>query len=280
MLSLLPVLSLLLVIVVSLLVVRIATVALVHTGLSHQLARFQARSAFTGAGFTTSESEKVTHHPVRRRIILLLMLLGNAGIVTAMSSLMLSFLSIDNSGSSTVGIRVLTIAAGIAALWGVAHSGWIDRHLTRLIEWSLKRWTDLDVRDYSGLLHLAGGYAVVELEVEPEDWMAKRQLQRLKLSDEGVLILGVERPGGHYVGAPRGSTRLEPGDTVIMYGPRESIVNLDERRAGSEGNWEHVKAVDKQMKAKAGNSTPIRSHHDNVVVDASLIDKERETAAV
>jgi len=31
------------------------TVALTHTGLSRESARFQARSAFTGAGFTTSE---------------------------------------------------------------------------------------------------------------------------------------------------------------------------------------------------------------------------------
>ena len=81
------IISLLTVLVLSLLVVRVATVALTLTGLSKQLARFQARSAFTGSGFTTTESEKVVHHPVRRRIIMLLMLLGNAGIVTAMSSL-------------------------------------------------------------------------------------------------------------------------------------------------------------------------------------------------
>ena len=46
---LVPVISLLIVIVISMLVVRIATVALTLTGLSQPLARFQARSAFTGA---------------------------------------------------------------------------------------------------------------------------------------------------------------------------------------------------------------------------------------
>ena len=61
------ILSLLLVVTLSILVTRIAAVALRHTGLARQTARFQARSAFSGAGFTTSESEKVVNHPVRRR---------------------------------------------------------------------------------------------------------------------------------------------------------------------------------------------------------------------
>ena len=37
----------------------------VATGTSSELARFQARSAFTGVGFTTSEAESVVLHPVR-----------------------------------------------------------------------------------------------------------------------------------------------------------------------------------------------------------------------
>ena len=64
----------------SLLVTHVATVALTLTGLSRQLAQIQARSAFSGVGFTTTEAEQVVNHPVRRRIIMLLMLLGNWGV--------------------------------------------------------------------------------------------------------------------------------------------------------------------------------------------------------
>jgi hypothetical protein len=60
--------SLLLVVTFSLLITRVATVILTATGMSRQAARFQARSAFTGAGFTTSESEQVVDHPVRREL--------------------------------------------------------------------------------------------------------------------------------------------------------------------------------------------------------------------
>lgn len=125
--ALAPVISLLLVIVVSLIVVRVATVALVLTGLSQPLARFQARSAFTGAGFTTTESEQVVRHPVRRKVIMTLMLLGNAGIVTAVSSLLLSLVGTGETGvASTLWFRLLVLFFGIVLLCRLAHSQWID----------------------------------------------------------------------------------------------------------------------------------------------------------
>ena len=49
--------SLLVVIVVSIIIIRIGAVALEMTGLSKETATFQAQSAFSGTGFTTSESE-------------------------------------------------------------------------------------------------------------------------------------------------------------------------------------------------------------------------------
>jgi Trk-type K+ transport system membrane component len=83
--------ALLLVLAISLLITRVATVILTASGMSRQSARFQARSAFTSAGFTTSESEHVVNHPLRRRVVATLMLLGNAGIVAAASSAILGF---------------------------------------------------------------------------------------------------------------------------------------------------------------------------------------------
>ncbi len=85
--------TLLVVLTISLLTVRVATVMLILTGLSLPLARFQARSAFTGCGYTTGESEQLVGHPVRRRIISTLMLLGNAGIVTTVGALMAGLLA-------------------------------------------------------------------------------------------------------------------------------------------------------------------------------------------
>jgi hypothetical protein len=68
------------------------------TGLSREAARFQARSAFTGTGFATSETERVVDHPVRRRITMLLMTARSAGSVSIIISLILSFGSGDGRG--------------------------------------------------------------------------------------------------------------------------------------------------------------------------------------
>lgn len=240
----LAIVSFLAVIVVSLVIVRVATVALMLTGLSSQLARFQARSAFSGAGFTTTESEKVVQHPVRRRIIMLLMLLGNAGIVTAVSSLMLSFVG-DDSRVSPVW-RGMLLLLGLGLLWQVANSEWIDRRMQRVIRWSLRRFTDVEARDYAGLLHLTGEYVVAEIAVEHDDWMCDKPLKDLRLNTEGLLVLGVERADGSYAGAPRGSTELHAGDTVLMYGRRSVIEQLDNREKGAQGGLEHLENVREQ----------------------------------
>ncbi len=244
-----PLISLIVVVLVSMIVVRIASVALTLTGLSNELARFQARSAFSGTGFSTTESEKVVRHPVRRRIIMLLMLLGNAGIVTAMSSLILSFIGTQQATGITGSIwfRITCLLSSLSVLWMFAHSQWIDRKLSRFIRWALKRWTSLEVRDYAGLLHLTGDYVVLELNVEADDWLANQALTDLKLADEGVLVLGIEKANGNYLGAPRGKTILDEDDTLLLYGRQEVIANLDERRSGASGNWEHHKAIGKQI---------------------------------
>lgn len=138
--------SVLIVLTLSLLVNRIATAALALTGLSRQAAQFQARSAFTGVGFTTNEAELITTHPVRRRIVMLLMLLGNIGIVTSISSLLLTFINTEGTLQSL--LRLLILGIGLLVLWVLATSPWIDRYLSRVIDWALRRWTHLDIRDY------------------------------------------------------------------------------------------------------------------------------------
>ena len=230
-------------------VVRVATVALMLTGLSRDLARFQARSAFTGAGFTTSESEDVVRHPVRRRIMMILMLLGNAGIATVIASMILSFVTVPGSEGAWWNewwFRLLVIIAAVVLLMELAYSKWVDRRMSRVIAWTLKRYTDIDARDYAGLLHLTGDYGVSEILVQQDDWLADQSLEKLHLNAEGVLVLGIERADGRYVGAPRGKTELHPGDVLIVYGRDETLADLDRRTAGPQGNRRHIEAVQKQ----------------------------------
>lgn len=238
--------SLLVVVTISILITRIASVALTHTGLSRESARFQARSALTGVGFTTSESENLVNHPVRRKILGLLMLVGNVGIITAVSTLILSFMDVRDVPSGWH--RLVVLFGGLAALWFAARSQWLDHRLNKIISWALKRYTRLDVRDYASLLRLAGDYRVSEMIVEPGDWLANKSLESVRLSDEGMLVLGLIRENGRYLGAPRASTRIKAGDTLVLYGRAGGMDNLDQRRTGSRGDREHHEAVQEQQR--------------------------------
>ena len=85
--------SLLIIFAISFFFVRLAAVALRLTGLPEQNARFQAMSALTGTGYTTTEAEMIVNYPIRRKIIAWLMIFGNLGIVSVLSTLMIHHLS-------------------------------------------------------------------------------------------------------------------------------------------------------------------------------------------
>lgn len=246
------VVSLLVVLVMSLIITRVATVALALTGMSHQAARFQARSALTGAGFTTTESERVVNHPVRRRVIMALMLIGNTGLVLAAALMVALLASGDEGGLTGRGAQLGLLLAGLLVLYAVARSAWLERAMGRFIERVLSRHTDLARRDFASLLRLGGDYRVVEMNVEDGDWIAGRSLAELELNREGVLVLGVTRADGAYLGAPRGDTRFGPGDIVMLYGRESAIAELDERRAGVGGALRHAEAVARQAEPESG----------------------------
>jgi hypothetical protein len=238
--------TVLVVILVSLLITRVATVALTLTGLSREVARFQARSALSGTGFTTSAAESVVNHPVRRRIGMALMLVGGAGLVTVIASLMLSF---TGAGHRQTFHRVLLLIAGLTVVWLLARSGWVERRLSWPIARVLARWTTLDARDYAALLHLAERYAVGEIAVRSGDWLAGRRLDDLGLREEGAVILGLTLADGTWVGTPTFETSIQPGDRVVAYGPGAQLGELDHRRAGPDGDREHEAAVERHHSA-------------------------------
>lgn len=245
------VVSLLVTLTLSMIVTRVAAMALMFTGLSREAAKFQARSAFTGAGFTTQESEMVVTHPVRRQIVMLLMLLGNIGVATVAATVMVSVMSTSNSSWQTQVLLVLILAGGIAFLWVFFSSRWVERHTNKIIAWLLRKLTNLDVRDYVSLLELSRGYAVTEMLVEPRDWMADKTLASLRLSDEGILVLSIRRSGGIFHGTPRGDDVVQSGDILILYGDLEDVAKLDQRRAGYQGDREHAISVEQQEEFEA-----------------------------
>lgn len=236
--------ALFIVLFLSLLITRVASVALTLTGLSSDAAKFQARSAFTGTGFTTGEAEKVVDHPVRRRIIMLLMITRSAGLITIIISLILSFANATDD--RIIVIRLAWVGGGIAVLWILSANKWLERAMNRIMEWALRRWTHLDTIDYSGLLHLEGEYSVKKLLLKEKDWLVGKKMKECKLLEEGVKVLGIYRKDDHYVGAPKGDTELNEGDTLVLYGRGKRLRELSERESDPHGEEAHCEAVSDQ----------------------------------
>lgn len=230
---------------ISLLVTRIGAVALMLTGMAQDVARFQARSAYTGVGFTTSESEQVVNHPVRRRILATLMLTGNVGIAVVIASMMATFA--EGGTGNSWWLRLFILSSSLLVLWIVGTQRFVDQSLERIIEWALRTWTHLDVHDYTSLLHLGDGYVVFEITVNEGDWVADKSLAEATLSGEGVLVLGIHRKNGKYVGSPSGKSKVLVGDTLTVYGPQERLEELDLRKQGFEGDRAHREAIQEQQ---------------------------------
>ncbi len=244
MIGIIGIAALLTILGLSLLITRLATVALTLTGLSYEAARFQARSAFTGTGYTTGEAETVMEHPVRRRIIMALMLVRSAGIVSIILSLILSFMGSEQGAKLT---RLLWLVGGITTLWLLSLSRVVDRGLRKIMQRALARWTDMEVRDYIGLLKLSGDYVIRQLKIKEGDWLAGKDLTACNLREEGVSIIGIYRSNGNYVGVPEASTKIRPGDTLILYGRSEALSQLDQRESGTTGDQQHEQAVSNQQ---------------------------------
>ena len=229
------VISLLLIISLTLFVTRIATLVLMMTGVSRPIAEFQSRSAYSGAGFTTQEAEAIVNHPVRRKIIYSLMFIGNIGIATVVATIILSVLNSYNSQQWWVHVLILT--GGVIFL-------------------SILTYSKLDIKDYLSILHLHSGYSISELSIVSKDWLAGKTLKESEISKEGVLVLGIKRKNGDYVGTPQSDTKIIDGDTLIVYAHTDKLEELSGRHFGKKGEKAHTEAINKQagyLKKQAEN---------------------------
>jgi hypothetical protein len=258
MIGIIGIIASLTVLFLSLLITRLATMALTLTGLSRQVARFQARSAFTGTGFTTAESEDIVSHPVRRQIVMWLMIVRSAGVITIIISVILSFLGPEENITKL--LRLAWLVGGIVVLWLLTISRTVTEWIENIMERFLKRYTDLDVRDYLALLKLSGDYAVDEIHVDEDEWLAEKNLAECNLPEEGVTVLGINRSDGSYVGAPRGGTTIHAGDTVLLYGQSSVLQELDRRRTGGVGDAAHRKATEDEQQRMAEQNRQEAEH--------------------
>ena len=245
--------------------VRMGTLALQRTGLSRESASFQAQSAFMGVGFTTSESETVVNHPVRRRVLRMLMWGGYSGITVTVSTIVSGVGSSDGHLLRFLGLMLVT-AGVLLSVWQITS---VRELADRLLTVVVARIPHLEVIDFEELLEFDKGYTVAQLHVDRNRWMTGRTLRDLRLADEGVLVLSVTRASGATIGTPEADTTLEVGDRILTYGHQEGLERLRSRTADSRGEVERQESVLVQRERMAAE-----------LADAERLASEPESAAV
>ena len=238
------ILSLIIIVAVSLLVVRIGSVALAMTGLSSDVAAFQAQSAFSGVGFTTAESESIASHPVRRRIVRILMLMGTAGLTSTVATVVITFTQVKDQRDLVP--RLVWAVVGLGGLFLLSKLRIFNRALTWVIQKALSAATGLQLQDYEALLQIGEGYSVGQVKVQEGDWLAERTLRQLNLTAEGVIVLGVRRRRGSVFSTPNADSFVRPGDELICYGREEVISLLPKRKRDQAGEMEHEWTIERE----------------------------------
>lgn len=206
----------------SFLVIKAATIALMMTGMDPKRARFQALSAFTGTGFTTREAELVITHPQRRRIIMILMILGNAGLVTVIATILASFVK---TKVYNLPINVLLMGAGIYLIYRLATHKKLIRRWDKWVEDRLVRSKYIEDKPVDELLQLTEGYGVAEARVTEKSALMGKRLQELSLSAKDILVLSIGRQG-QWIPTPKAQEVIQKEDSLIMYGKLENIKQL------------------------------------------------------
>ncbi len=213
---------LLIAILVSFIVVRIGGFALQLTGIEPDVARFQALSAFSGTGFTTREAERVVGNKTRRRIVTILIILGNAGMVTVIATLVASFTKV--SGYTWFFIHLAIIIGGIFGLYQLIIRSNVGR---RIPDWLQRPVMNRILR---------GAPAVEEIFRMEKDWgislvTIKRGSKRVGQSvaditaERDLEILGIDR-ADTYLTRPDREEEIMVGDRLLVYANRKSVKQI------------------------------------------------------
>jgi hypothetical protein len=196
-----------------------AAVVFQRAGLSPAAATFEARSALTGSGYTTSESEVVVADPAARDAASMLFLMGFIGPVTLLGLLGFGFLI---PASTDLQERVAALF-GLLTLFFILERTGIN---VRLLEGPARRAAGVFGSRPEAPWRVVGDHAVLALPVSASTLVAGTALGEHPFTDSTVTVLGIQRLGGgtsEYIAWPRPEEVIRSGDELVLYGPMAKL---------------------------------------------------------
>jgi hypothetical protein len=222
------------VVVIAYFVVKIGAAAFELTGLNPEQANFQSVSAFTGTGFTTREAELVAAHKERRKIASVLMILGSAGFVTLIATLVTTINTrgpvapiIPALENLLPGFLVQYVNLGIVLvllflMYKFFHSSRLFSLLMGKIQEQMLDKKLLQRARFEELLLNAEGYGISQIELTRKNPLTGKTLSESKLRSHDILVLSIEREQEHMIN-PVATTKLKLHDTLVCFGKLENI---------------------------------------------------------
>lgn len=210
-----------------LIMIEFFSVAFKLTGLATNKIRFQVASLFTGAGFTTQESEIITNDNRRRRIAVVCMYTGHIFSVVIMGLIINVLISIGESLHADLPARTYTewyfivfyISSAVFILVLLIKIPPINKKFQKLLE-KIAINTSKARRESNiiTVLDYYGRSAVVEIVLNKVPEFAKdKSLGSMALTKKYALILLSLRRGNRRVSISK-DTMISKGDVIVAYG--------------------------------------------------------------
>ena len=227
---------------ISTIVVRISSTIMRLTGLPDNVARFQSLSALTGTGFTTRESELIVNYPIRRRVLMTLMIFGNLGLISISSTFIITFVNIGSDADRIIG-QVILLSLALLFNFLVLTNPVIDRLLCSAISKTLSATTNLGKRRFIRLLSLDDDRAVAEHHYRIPEPANHRDIfpEHIELT-----LLTVRGETSRHIGQFDQDFIIEPFQTLICFGSEEmhqeyaAYLRMHDALDGTHSHEHHV----------------------------------------
>ena len=213
------VMPLIIIVVIFFFVVRVATVVLKLTGMEEGTARFQAISAFTGTGFTTSAAETILEDRVRKKTVIVLMVLGKVGIISVIAGLFLSFGKDDLTAELW---KAMILLVFFAVLYKITTLKGFSRALNSFIEKRIVARGIIRQKTLEELFHLPKGYGLAQLTITGGRQEVFSTLAEAGFIKKDILVLSIERKE-QLIAFPHAGDVIKKGDKLLCYGLIENI---------------------------------------------------------
>jgi len=201
-------------------------------GMGEIAAAFEARSALTGAGYTTPRSQMVADDPASSDAASMLFVVGYVGPMAILGLLGLSFIAPTAEDTGTRGLALAVLIAGLVLLDRLGLVIRVARPPARFVAKHLFR------AHIESPWVVFGDQAVAGLTISAASPLVHRTFDEQPFGDGDVTLLEIQRRvdgDSQQLTTPAPDEQIQSGDTLVVYGTAADLSRLRDLAAARSG---------------------------------------------